>query len=214
MLLDKESFEKKNQVQFKKWSRVYDGVIFRFYFNPLYRHIIHSIAQRRAGVLRSGGSMLDIACGSAEVLKRLAGNFPSAKFAGIDLTAEMVMKAKEKTRDFSNIAIAIGNAAQLPFPDSSFDVVLISEALHHIFEPEQMVREVQRVLKKDGLFLLVDPAKETPIMILFGWLFKPLEKAYKYYSQAMLCELLVGGGFIVVEKARLFMNNFVFASKK
>lgn len=210
----KELFEIKNQRQFKNWSHVYDGIFFRLYFDPLYKRIIQAIGQRKAEALHSGGSMLDIACGTAEVLKRLAGNYPSGKFAGIDLTAEMVAKAKEKTRDLSNVFITIGNAARLPFPDLSFDVILISEAMHHIFEPEKMILEVNRILKKDGLFLVVDPAKETPIMVLFGWLFKPLEKAYRYYSQAMLRDLLVGGGFTVVDKVGLFMNNFIFATKK
>ena len=126
----------------------------------------------------------------------------------------MVEKAKEKTRGLSNVSVLVGNAEKLSFHDSSFDVVLISEALHHMFAPEKVIREVRRVLKKDGLFLIVDPAQETPIMIIFGWLFKPLEKAYRYYSQTILEGLLAGGGLIVLEKTRLFLNNFIFATKR
>ena len=210
----KESFEKKNQRLFGKWSRVYNGFWFRLYFEPFYRHITRAIEQRKTDALSSGGSMLDIACGTAEILTRLAGKFPEASFAGIDMTAGMVEKAKEKTQQLSNVSITHGTSEKLPFPDAFFDVVLISDALHHMARPESVVREVRRVLKNDGLFLLVDPAKETPILILFGWLFKPLEKAHQYYSQDMLQELLAHGGFVMLETTRLFFNNFIFATVK
>src|SRR3990167_456488 len=211
MVLRKESFETKNKRLFERWSLAYDGFWFRLYFEPLSRHIMQVIEDRKKDALISGGSMLDIACGTGELLKRFAEKFPEAIFVGIDLTEGMIAKAKEKTWNLSNVSVLIGNAEKLSFCDSSFDVVLISDALHHMFAPETAVHEVRRVLKKDGLFLLVDPAKETPIMIIFGWLFKPLEKAYRYYSQAMLEELFIGGGLTVLEKTRLFLNNFMFA---
>ena len=124
----------------------------------------------------------------------------------------MVQKAREKTQHMSNVSISIGNVDRLPFPDATFDVVLISDALHHLSCPEQALHEVRRVLKKDGLFLLVDPAKETPIIVLLGWLLKPIEKAYRYYSQSMLKKLLEQEEFRVTDIERHFLNNFVFAT--
>lgn len=208
----KESFEDKNKRLFSKWALVYDGFWFRLYLEPLYQHIVRIIEERKTDVLRSGGSTLDIASGTGEILKRFAEKFPQATFKGIDMTAAMVEKAKDKTVKLSNVSIDTGNASTLPFPNDSFDVVLILDALHHMLRPERVLSEVRRVLKTGGLFLLVDPAKETPLMVLFGWLFKSIEKAYTYYSQPMLQVLLKREGFIVLETTRLSLNNFVFST--
>ena len=55
-----------------------------------------------------------------------------------------------------NIAFAIGNAQGIPFPDGSLDLALSSYALHHVPEPEKVIAEMSRVLKRGGRAGIID----------------------------------------------------------
>lgn len=92
---------------------------------------------------------LDIGCGS--------GNYTSELFksglqvTGIDPSEEMLMKARQKAPEIKWIQ---GTAEQLPFPDASFDGVLVSLSIHHWKNLEEGFKEISRVLKSKGRFVL------------------------------------------------------------
>lgn len=77
---------------------------------------------------------------------------------GLDLTEDMVRVATDLARDrrAENVSFRQGNAEQLPFQDASFDIVTCRFAAHHFADVRQVMREVKRVLKTKGIFLLVD----------------------------------------------------------
>ena len=87
----------------------------------------------------------------------------------LDLTPAMLAQAQELAaeRGLANVRFEQGNAARLPFPDASFDVVTSRLAAHHVADPQAMVREAARVLAPGGTFLLSDaiapedPARDT-----------------------------------------------------
>ena len=106
--------------------------------------------------LESGQNVLDIGCGTGD-LTHLAQTavYPAGHVIGIDAAAEMIAVAQEKypQGDFRLAAVE-----QLPFPDSSFDVVISSLVLHHLPGDlqEAAMREVCRVLKPNGRSVHVD----------------------------------------------------------
>ena len=51
------------------------------------------------------------------------------------------------------LSFEVVDAKHLPYKDDSFDVVIIANALHVMFEPEKAVKEIERVLRKDGLLI-------------------------------------------------------------
>jgi ubiquinone/menaquinone biosynthesis C-methylase UbiE len=99
---------------------------------------------------------LDVACGPGTLVLALA---PRVKFArGIDLTVEMLLRARafQKERNISNAAFDRGEAEQLPYADSSFDLVTCQCSFHHMPKPELALREMVRVSKPDGRIALID----------------------------------------------------------
>jgi ubiquinone/menaquinone biosynthesis C-methylase UbiE len=74
----------------------------------------------------------------------------------IDIAPEMIRIAREKQyqKSISNIDFEVGDSCNLSFEDSSFDVVIASNVLHLLFEPEKSLSEIRRVLKPDGIAIL------------------------------------------------------------
>jgi ubiquinone/menaquinone biosynthesis C-methylase UbiE len=72
-----------------------------------------------------------------------------------DISAEMIRMATQKQNDLNtkNIDFQVQDSYSLTFPDSSFDVVIASNLLHLLYEPEKPLKEVKRVLKSDGIFI-------------------------------------------------------------
>lgn len=99
---------------------------------------------------------LDIATGGGHValaLSHLAG-----EVVATDLTAEMLAAAQTllSSQGATNVTFQEADAADLPFPDASFDVVTCRIAAHHFEDPGAFVREAHRVLRLGGRFLLED----------------------------------------------------------
>src|SRR3989344_5236627 len=150
-------FEDDNKRLFSCWAGGYDSAVFRLYFERLYRRMMVLLRREGHSYLTPGSSALDVACGTGEVIWRLAQQYPQVTFIGLDLTPAMVEKASQKVQSLPNVEIREGRADDLVFPDGTFDLVLCSEAFHHFAFPEKSLQEIYRVAKSPGLFLLVDP---------------------------------------------------------
>jgi ubiquinone/menaquinone biosynthesis C-methylase UbiE len=77
---------------------------------------------------------------------------------GIDITEEMVQVATDyaKERRAQNVSFQQGDAENLPFQDSAFDIITCRFAAHHFPNVQNALQEISRVLKIGGHFLLVD----------------------------------------------------------
>lgn len=110
-----------------------------------------------------GGILIDIATGGGHVANTMAPFFD--KVVAFDLTPEMLEQARlfVTGNGHKNVEFTIGDAQALPFEDQSFDYVTCRIAPHHFPQVELFVKEVYRVLKTDGVFILADniaPEKE------------------------------------------------------
>jgi SAM-dependent methyltransferase len=111
------------------------------------------------GPIRSGEAVLDIGCGAGFDLinaRHLVG--PSGKVFGIDLTPEMVERAREIVRrsGFTNSEVIIAVADNIPFDSSTFDVVISNGVLNLSPLKEKSFQEIYRVLKRGGRFQFAD----------------------------------------------------------
>lgn len=99
---------------------------------------------------------LDIATGAGFTAFTLAPKV--ADVVATDLTPEMVAKASELAQEQSleNVTFSVAAAESLPFATSSFDLVTCRLAPHHFQDVPRFLSEVYRVLRKDGLFCIVD----------------------------------------------------------
>ena len=97
-------------------------------------------------------SALDLGCGTGEMLKLILQKDPHKELCGIDLSEEMLAVAKSKLSE--QVKLLLGDSEALPFPDNAFDVVYCNDSFHHYPAPQNVLREVNRVLKPGGTFLI------------------------------------------------------------
>jgi ubiquinone/menaquinone biosynthesis C-methylase UbiE len=122
----------------------------------------------KATVLTGNEQVLDVGCGAGHTAVTFAPHV--ANVTALDLTETMLeqvtLLAQEK--GLANVTTRRGDVEQLPFDESSFDVVTSRYSAHHYPNPQQAVREVFRVLKTGGHFILSDiVAPETPVLDTF-----------------------------------------------
>jgi ubiquinone/menaquinone biosynthesis C-methylase UbiE len=99
---------------------------------------------------------LDVACGPGTLSLPFTLRF--ARVVGLDFTAEMLRKARQAAeragRD--NLELVCGNAYALPFVEGKFDLAVCGYALHHLLDPERVVRNMARVVRPGGRVAIVD----------------------------------------------------------
>lgn len=215
MGLAEQKLAEKTKKEFGDWAKYYDGGVFRrFFFERFYRRVIGILTREGEKRFAPGARFLDIACGTGEVVVRLARTYPAMQFTGVDFSKEMVDRAQAKTAALNNVTFAEADALALPFPDQSFDLALCSESFHHFADPDKAVAEVARILKPGGLFFLVDPGYDTlPQKILCKCVFKLFETVKKFYPRRELEKILSNGGLPVRFAQTRAMNNYVLAEK-
>ena len=105
---------------------------------------------------KGSGVMLDLACGPGLLLASLA---PAMRLTvGVDVTPKMIQMARAKclAAKLLNTRFVDSLAEHLPFTTAAFDCVVTRLSIHHFLEPLIAMREVRRVLRSDGLFVIAD----------------------------------------------------------
>jgi ubiquinone/menaquinone biosynthesis C-methylase UbiE len=121
----------------------------------LRRSLYAEIARRKLAEF----SMLDVGCGSGELL-RYTAEFARAKgiearLAGLDLNPISARVSTSGTREFPEITITQGDAFRLPFADGEFDYAISSLFFHHLTDEQipQALQEMRRVTRL-GVFVI------------------------------------------------------------
>ena len=104
--------------------------------------------------MRPNDRVLDVGCGTGELLSRLAARFPDAGLAGLDPVPEMLQVAREKLRP--DVDLRVGWANELPWQDNSFDIVISCNMFHYVTRPVAAIREMERVLRPGGQMVITD----------------------------------------------------------
>lgn len=105
----------------------------------------------------SGGRVLDVATGTGGFIHFLReGLHDYAEIIGVDSNESAATAFGNAFKDQPNIRFEMADAAQLNFDSESFDLVCVSNSLHHFKEPIVMLREMARVLKPGGTFLVAE----------------------------------------------------------
>ncbi|HKC18419.1 MAG TPA: ubiquinone/menaquinone biosynthesis methyltransferase [Candidatus Dormibacteraeota bacterium] len=181
--------------------------------------------RRRAALetqLRSGGSALDIACGSGKLtveLAKLAG--PRGRVVGLDFSPRMLDIAREA---YPSLAFHEGDALELPFHDHDFDAATIAFGLRNLADPIKGLREMVRVARRAVVLEFVRPPRGVigsayrlylrSLLPAVGGALSGAPDAYRYLSDTVdtyrrpeeLRELAVGAGWSRIKFTALAMG--------
>ena len=105
--------------------------------------------------LRPYETMADLGCGTGEILSCLLDQDKS-QLIGVDASPEMLEQARIRLPHRAHLELRLGELENLPMRDQEVDAAVMSMVLYHIVEPEKSIREVARVLKEKGRFVLAD----------------------------------------------------------
>lgn len=110
-----------------------------------------------------GGSekILEIGCGRGFYLNVLSKASPKLDVTGIDLNEKYLSVAKDFIND-NKVKLIKADATKLPFKDKSFDRIIATEILEHIPNDEEVISEINRVLKPGGIVMVTVPNKNYP----------------------------------------------------
>jgi SAM-dependent methyltransferase len=124
------------------------------------------------GALRPGRLALELGCGTGLFLERVARS--GATLVGVDLSEQLLARARARVGGLSNIRIAGVDAHRLPFPRASFDAVYGSSVLHHL-DLEAALLETRRVLKPGGRIAFTEPNLWNP-QVAYMYLVGPRQR--------------------------------------
>lgn len=146
--------------------------------------------------LAAASRVLDVGCGTGELLRRVRANVPDAVLAGLDPVPEMLDVAREKLGGRDDLRV--GYADRLPWNAGTFDVVVSCNMFHYISEPLTALREMARVLRPTGALVLTDWCDDYIACRICNLYLRLTNRAfYKTYRQAECLELLKVAGYEV-----------------
>ena len=142
--------------------------------------------------------ILDVACGTGILLKRLAVRFPDADLFGVDASRDMLNQACITLSDLSHVhveqaEVGPGERANLPFAPASFDIITCTNTLHYFSDPEATLRGLQHLLVPTGHLVMEDYVlRDSPFPCnAFEWVIKLYDpqhiRLYTHAEAEALC---------------------------
>lgn len=154
-------------------------------FNPSIKHSLYFIRKGLLGKITEysymlTGKLLDFGCG-AKPYKSLFTN--ASEYIGLDYDSEGHSHANEQVDVFYD-------GKTIPFGPETFDSVFSSEVFEHIFTLNEILPELNRVLRKEGMMLITCP---------FAWEEHEIPVDYARYTQFALRDMLEKNGFKIIK---------------
>lgn len=97
-----------------------------------------------------GRTVLELAAGTGLIAKSIVS--AAKHIEATDASAEMIAEANRDNRS-AKLRFSVQDMFRLPYADKSFDVAIVSNALHIVPNPEKALAEIRRVLKDDGVLI-------------------------------------------------------------
>ena len=195
-------YKKLSRKAFDIQAKTYDTDKNGKHARKLYSHIIDKLSDVQFS------NILDVGCGTGEILRTVRTLYPTVSLFGIDISREMLKQAEEKELD--NAKLYLGDAEYLPFENNKFDLLICTDSFHHYPNPQKVIDEFYRVLKHNGYLLLADFWKPFPARQLMN-LFMPFsnEGDIKIYSKTEIINFLERSCFKNIQYQKVNKSSYL-----
>ena len=155
--------------------------------------------------LKPGERVLDLGCGAGWASRLLAqmvgGGDRPGQVVGLDVSDEMIRRARATSKQYDNILFVVGSAQQIPWQEGFFDKVLSVESFYYYGDQGGALDEVRRVMASGGeLNILINLYKDNPYSL--RWV-EELNVPVQVKSEQEYMELFKAHGFEKVRAERI-----------
>lgn len=166
--------DKRQEVEtmFDHISDVYDGMNRRMTFGLDLHWRARAVDELKRG--RRVEKVLDLATGTGDFAIEMAKKMRTAEVTGIDMSEGMLRVARKKIAREGlekRVELVKGDCMKLPFESGQYDAVTVSFGLRNFAKLEQGLREAHRVLKDDGVLVIVEMVGTYKVLRPFYWLY-------------------------------------------
>jgi len=194
---------------FRLWSTVYDRPIFQWvYYGRVHDRLL------AAATNLTPTRILDVGCGTGELLVKCAQRWPEAELVGVDLSASMLAKARAKPWGHRPPTLTVGNVYHLPFERGAFDLVFNSISSHFYRDGAAAFAEIARVTAADGRFYQASLGNGLLRLLPSPWQDGLAIPSAIYRSPQAHSALLAGAGFEVERRHRYLGNTWLFDCRR
>lgn len=139
------------------------------------------------------GLLLDLGTGPGYLPIEIVRRSPKVSVIGIDLSRSLLKMARKNAKEAGlseRLSFRFGQAADLPFNEATFDMILSTGMLHMLKKPVQVFLECYRVLKNEGTAWFFDPAQVSSLIDKtkwkdsLNWLEKLIYRLFPLYTKA------------------------------
>jgi ubiquinone/menaquinone biosynthesis C-methylase UbiE len=188
-------------------------VLFTGAADVMRRRALKPIADWMAGRSQRTLRGLDVGCGTGRLLAFVHEAWPGMKLTGLDLSAPYLEEARRLVGRTARVKLVEGAAERLPFDDHSLDLVFSAFLLHELPHAVRLevLREMARVVKPDGLVVIVDSIQKGDhpgwdgLLDLFPHYFH--EPYYAEYAGGSLADWAGDCGLVAAGRERAFLSS-------
>ena len=122
----------------------------------LFEHIL-PLVDGLSHRLQTGIDVLDVGCGRGRAILALAAVFPASRFTGYDFSEEAIGWGQREAQrlNLENLVFEVRDAAKLD-EINSYDLITTFDAVHDQVVPDQVLANIRRALRRDGVYLMQD----------------------------------------------------------
>ena len=167
-----------NKIKWNNRAITYDKNIRTSFFRNIQSKSVDILA------IKSNMTFLDLGCGTG-----WAVNYAFEKtngqgtYIGIDISDNMIDIANEKFKDIESIKFIQSSAENINVSPNSVDRIICTNSFHHYNDPTEVLANIKKILKTNGLFCIADVTTDSIIARFLNKLLKKTEKGHvSFYS--------------------------------
>jgi SAM-dependent methyltransferase len=113
--------------------------------------------------IRAEDNILDVGCGSGWLARLLAERVPDGRVVGLDVSDEMIRRARQNLADTENVLFVVAGADEIPWDPNFFTHAISVESAYYWPDPARGLKEIHRVLQDGGrAWILINYYRDNP----------------------------------------------------